>query len=306
MGVSSKPTFKKHLRSITMPCRSHPSTDRIHEVLNKVQRWESISSSLSNPSADIVCSGLSQLAELYECLDDLFKTTLSQNRLISSNCTKWTDELLDVSIKLLDICSTSTDVMSQTKELVRDLECDLRRKGGSSIESIIAKNSVLRNKVRKDMKRSMASLKQMDNMICRFTEDDSENHHLTSVIRVFREVKAFSIVILRSLMVFLGTPILKRKPTNKSWTTISRLLSNSKVVPQEQADDSNENELQRLDAALFRTSDKKESLQIVKTKMVALEDTLEGINSHLNLVSKRLKTTRVSLLNMSKLKMQTS
>ncbi|KAJ9561732.1 hypothetical protein OSB04_006892 [Centaurea solstitialis] len=281
-----------------MPCRSHPSTDRIHEVLNKVQRWESISSSsLSNPSAEIVCSGLSQLVEVYECLDDLFKTTLSQNRSISSNCTKWTGELLDVSVKLLDVCSTSTDVMMQTKEIMRELECDLRRKGGSSIESSIAKYSVLRNKVRKDMKRSVASLKQMDNMICRFTEDDSENHHRTSVIRVLREVKSFSIVILRSLLVFLGTPILKRRPTNKSWTTISRFLSNSKVVPQEQADDSNVNELQCLDVALFCTSNKQESMQIVRKKMVALEATLEGIDSHLNLVCKQLIATRASLLN---------
>ncbi|KAJ9561729.1 hypothetical protein OSB04_006890 [Centaurea solstitialis] len=298
MGVFSKPTSKKYFRSITLPCRSHPSTDRIQQVLNKVQRWESLSS-LSNPSAEIVCSSLSQLEELYECLDDLLKTTLSQNRSIASNYTKWTDELLDVSVKLLDICSTSTDVMSQTKEVMRDLECDLRRKGGSSIETIIAKYNVLGNKVRKDMKRSMASLKQMDNMICRFTKDDSENHNLTSlVIRVFREVEAFSTVILRSLLVFLGTTILNRKPTNKSWRTISRLLSNSKVVPQEQADNSNENELQRLDAILFCTSDKQESIQLLKKKMVALEATLEGINSHLNLVSKRLIATRASLLNM--------
>ncbi|KAJ9561733.1 hypothetical protein OSB04_006893 [Centaurea solstitialis] len=267
---------------------SHPSTHRIQEVLNKVQRWESISSSLSNPSAEIVCSGLSQLAELYECLDVLFKTSFSQNRSISSNCTKWTDELLDVSVKFLDICSTSTDVMMQKKDIVRDLECDLRRKGGSSIESIVAKYSVLRNKVRKDMKRSVASMKQMDNMTCRFTEDDSENHHLTSVIRVFREVKAFSITILRLLLAFLGTPILKRRPTS-TWTTISRLLSSSKVVPQEQANDSNVNELQCLDAALFSTSEKQESMQILRKKMVALEAILEGINSHLNLVSKRFQ-----------------
>ncbi|KVH92247.1 uncharacterized protein LOC112515766 [Cynara cardunculus var. scolymus] len=302
MGVSSKPTSRKHFRSITLPCRSHPSTDRIQKVLNKVKTWESISS-LSNPSAEIVCSGLSQLTELYECLDDLFKTSLSQNLSISSNhTTKFMDELLDASVKFLDICSITTDVMSQTKEHLRDLGCDLRRKGtGSSIESTTAKYIVFRNKLRKDIKGSVASLKQMDNMICccRFKEDDSENHHLTSVIQAFRDVKAFTIVIFRLLLVFLATPLLKRRPGSR-WTAVSRFLSSGKVVPEEKADDSNANELQRLDAALFRycTSDKQEFIQIVKKKIEVLEATLEVINSHLDLISKRLIATRVSLLNM--------
>nr|GEU40697.1 hypothetical protein [Tanacetum cinerariifolium] len=146
-----------------MPCRSHPSTDRIDNVLNKVKTWESSSVSLSNPSAEFVCSGLSKMTELYECFDDLVKTSLLRTSLSSSNQTKkWTDELLDMSVKFLDICSNATDVLSQTKHHIKDLECDLRRTAWCSMEYIIAKYIAFRNKLKKDIKGSVARLKNLN------------------------------------------------------------------------------------------------------------------------------------------------
>ncbi|PWA78317.1 hypothetical protein CTI12_AA217570 [Artemisia annua] len=127
MGVFSIPTSRKHVRSTTMPCQSHPSADRIDKVLNKVKTWES-SLSLSNPSVDIVCKGLSEITGLYECFDELVKTSLLHISSNSSNQTqKYKDLLLDISGMFLDICSNAADVLSQTKQNLRDLECDLRR-----------------------------------------------------------------------------------------------------------------------------------------------------------------------------------
>ncbi|CAH1421667.1 unnamed protein product [Lactuca virosa] len=121
MGFSPKPSSRKDFRSITLPCRSHPCTYRIDKVLNKVKTWES-TSSLSNPSAEIICSGVFQLTELYECLDDLVQTCPSKTSLDSSNQNmRWTDELLDVSVIFMDIFSNISDLMLQTKQHVRDL-----------------------------------------------------------------------------------------------------------------------------------------------------------------------------------------
>ncbi|CAH1421668.1 unnamed protein product [Lactuca virosa] len=126
MGFSPKPSSKKDFRSITLPFRSHPCTYRIDKVLNKVKTWES-TSSLSNPSAEIICSDSS-----------------NQNM-------RWTDELLDRSVIFLDIFSDIYDLMLQTKEHVRDLGCDLRRNGGPSIDIIIDNNTAFRRKLRKDI-----------------------------------------------------------------------------------------------------------------------------------------------------------
>ncbi|KAL7603455.1 hypothetical protein Lser_V15G19446 [Lactuca serriola] len=297
MGFSPKPTPRKDFRSITLPCRSHPCTYRIDKVLNKVKTWES-TSSLSNPFAEIICSGVFQLTELYECLDDLVKTCPSKTSLDSSNQNmRWTDELLDVSVILLDIFSNISDLMLQTKQHVRDLGCDLRRNGGPSIDSIIDNNTAFRKKLRKDIRTSVASLNQLDDMIRHYPFVDFENNHLISVIRVFREVKAFTAVIVQLLLKFLAIPLSKTRSRSR-WTTVSRYISKSKVVPEEKAD-TNINELQHLDAVLFRyrTSNKLEFIQIVRKRLEEFEATVDGINSHMESITRHLITTRTSLLN---------
>ncbi|PWA61665.1 hypothetical protein CTI12_AA371090 [Artemisia annua] len=266
-----------------MPCQSHPSADRIDKVLNKVKTWESLS--LSNPSADIVCKGLSKITGLYECFDDLVKTSLLHISSNSSNRTqKYKDLLLDISGMFLDICSNATDVLSQTKQNLRDLECDLRRNHGVAW---------------KDVKGSLAGLKKLDNMIFGSPlVDDSVNIHLLSVIRVFREVNASSTVIFRLLLVFLATPLTKKRSNGRP-SVVSRILSNSKVVPEEQAD-TNENEFQCLDAALltYIGCEKQEFIKIVQKKLETIEASLEGINSQLELMPRRQIAARASLHNM--------
>ncbi|XP_071713731.1 uncharacterized protein [Rutidosis leptorrhynchoides] len=296
MGFISKPVSKKPFRSVSLPCRSHPSTDEIEKLLNKVKTWES-TLSLVSPSAEIICSGFSQLTELYECLDDLVKTNMSQSSSsrTSNQTMKWTDEVLDISVKFLDICSTITEVISQTSQHLRDLSCDLRRNGGCSNESVISKYNLFRNNLKRDIKGSMASLKQVDKMISSSSLNvDSENYPSISMIPYFREVTALSTVIFRISLVFLATPLLKTK-TARKWTVVST----RKVVPEAKVD-VNVNELQSLDAAVVGYShcDKHENIQVIKKKLEASEATLESINSSIELMSRRLIGTRASLLNM--------
>ncbi|KAK9069479.1 hypothetical protein SSX86_011383 [Deinandra increscens subsp. villosa] len=300
MGVSSKKASRRPVRSVSLPCRSHPNTDRMEKLLNEVNTWESTLSS-SNPSADMICSGFSHLTALYECLEDLFNTNnLSQTSSLFGNDSekKWTDEILDVSVMLLDECSNTSDVTSQTKQLLRDFGCDLRRNGGYSSGSIIAKYTEFRNKLKKEIKRSMSSLKQVENKIrsCPALMVDSENYHQMWVVSVYREVTAFSIVVFRLLLDFLGIPCLRTRPRGR-WTMVSRFLSGGgKVVPEDKAD-TNENEFHRLNAAL--SSEKQEFIQqAVPKNLEALDAALERVNSHQHSMSRRLIRTRASILNM--------
>ncbi|KAK1432350.1 hypothetical protein QVD17_09246 [Tagetes erecta] len=122
-----------------------------------------------------------------------------------------------------------------------------------------------------------------------------ENYHLV----VFREVTSFNIVIFRALLEFLAIPSLRRRETRK-WIAVSRFISNAKVAPEGKLGDTSVNELRRLDATLLKysSSKKKGSIPDVPKNLEVLEATLEGINSHLHLLSRRLITTRVSILNM--------
>ncbi|XP_070049381.1 uncharacterized protein [Nicotiana tomentosiformis] len=102
-ALSSKPN---HVRSISLPGRSHPITQRVEEEINKLK-------SLSvAPTADTVYSGLFGLEKLYKCIDDLFNLPQTLCQSLDAKCI---EDLLDKTVRLLDVCGT-------IKELQEDQE----------------------------------------------------------------------------------------------------------------------------------------------------------------------------------------
>ncbi|XP_027078762.1 uncharacterized protein LOC113777991 [Coffea eugenioides] len=147
--MASKSTALCHIRSISLPCRSHPTTLRIEEELNKIKRWETSSTS------EAICTGLCRLAELYKRMDDLLNLPLTIQAFSQHQNQKWGEEFLDGSSRLVDICGISREIIFQLKENVRDFQSSLRRrKGDSSTETSIANYTSLRRKTKKDAQRS--------------------------------------------------------------------------------------------------------------------------------------------------------
>ncbi|GFZ09428.1 hypothetical protein Acr_21g0000270 [Actinidia rufa] len=201
-----------HSRSISLPCRSHPCTARIEEELNKLKSWEAS----STPNGERICDALSRLEELYVCVDDLLKLNLTQQALSVHQHEEWVDGLLDGSLRLIDVCGVLRDVMSQIKERVRDLQSTLRRrKNDSSTKISIAKFDSFRKNIKKDAKKLIATMKQIEKRIGG-SPLLGLDHHISSVIRVLREVVVATTSIFRLLLLFLSVP------TKRS--LVSRLL----------------------------------------------------------------------------------
>uniref|UniRef100_A0A2C9USA5 Uncharacterized protein n=1 Tax=Manihot esculenta TaxID=3983 RepID=A0A2C9USA5_MANES len=93
-----------HLRSISLPSRSHPLT--IEEQLCKLKASQSSSKGHK----------LSGLKNLF---------TLCHER--QSQCV---ENVLNGSLELLDLCDSTRDFFSQMKECVQELELSLRRRKG--------------------------------------------------------------------------------------------------------------------------------------------------------------------------------
>ncbi|XP_048431196.1 uncharacterized protein LOC125473022 [Pyrus x bretschneideri] len=234
------------IRSISLPSRSHPTTLRVEEELNRLQ-----TSSSCDSTSDSICKSLCGLDELYECVDDLLQMASTQQLL--------SHELLDGALmRLLDICDITGDAISTIKEHVRDLQSALRRrKGDSSLESSISKYTCFRKKMNKDAKKLITSLKQVDNKIATspLLEQD---HHLTAVIRVLREVRVKNMSIFQSLLVLQH----------------------------------------RLDAALYNLcKSSTATFECANKRLEALEVTIEGLENGLESVFRRMIKTRASLLN---------
>ncbi|KAJ7953204.1 DUF241 domain protein [Quillaja saponaria] len=164
-----------HVRSISLPSGSHPTTLRIEEELNKLRNWLATSTSTSGS----ITRGLSGLEELYICLDDLLNLTSTQQVVPYHQQEKSVEELLDGSVRILDICGITRDNLLQVREHVQALQSALRRrKGDSSIESKVAEYTLFRKKMKKNAKKLITALKQMENKSGASPLLDQDHHRL--------------------------------------------------------------------------------------------------------------------------------
>ncbi|KAG5530106.1 hypothetical protein RHGRI_030467 [Rhododendron griersonianum] len=299
MASFSKPRSSRYeIRSISLPSRSHPTTLRIEEELNKLKISEASS---TTTKAEKICSGLLGLNEVYKCLDEVLKLPLTQKALSLDQHERWIDESLDASVRLLDVCSTARDFTSQIKERVIDLESAIRRKKGDSrIQICTAEYFSFRKEMNKGVKKLIKDVKQIDSKISSLPLLDQQledDHHVTAVIRVQKEVSWISMSVYNSLLLFFSPRI--SKPKSKNW---SKLLDKGRVACEEQK--GNGNELQRVDVALSNiwqcggSSDQVgENMKMAQNGLEELEASIESIENGLECLFKGLIKARASLLN---------
>ncbi|KAJ9541070.1 hypothetical protein OSB04_027576 [Centaurea solstitialis] len=271
MAVSSKVSFRCQAKSISLPCRSHPSTLRIEQELNAAKT----NAVVAKLSAETICGGLSQLTVLYECMDDLLNSSATRVLIARQQNMKLVEDLVDESMKFLDVCGSIRDMVSQMKEHIRDLQCALRRrKGELSSEKSVTKYNCFRKKMNKDVKGLVASLKQVDNNT---TVVDSDDHHLAAVIKAVIGPNRLSLVV-------------------------SKLIHKGMVACEEQQEQGVLNEFDSIDAALqtlskYESSTQSDKTQIAKCRLERLEAQLECMESRLECMFRHLIRSRATLLN---------
>ncbi|KAL1806122.1 hypothetical protein ACET3Z_029190 [Daucus carota] len=290
MACASEANNSHHIRSISLPSRSHPNIVEVDEELRKLKTRD-VSSSCN---ASAVSSDLLTLEGLYRCIADLLNLQLTQQALSNHRQEKWVDELLDGSVRLLDICGTTRDFTSQIKEHVVDLQSAIRRKKGDlTLATSISKFNSFRRKMKKQARKLIADLKQVDIKITCSAIFDLD-YHLSEVIRVLKEVSSVSISVFQSLLLFFSSPVSKSKSTK--WSLVSKLIQKGTVTCEEQLE--NKNELEKVDSALDSyDSCESEKIEIAQERLKALHDSIELIESAIECMSRRLIRTRASFLN---------
>ncbi|KAJ9536109.1 hypothetical protein OSB04_un000719 [Centaurea solstitialis] len=213
---SSSPSISKcNFRSISLPTRSHPSTYQLEEELTNLKTWEASSTS-SMPTIDTVCGALMGLERLYTCVNDLVGLPLTQQSLSHQKHQKLVDELLDRSMMLLDVCGSLRDTMEQVKQHVRDVQSALRRGKGD-----LSFNTSFFKKIEKDVKRSLSTLKQINNKIGATTLSNLD-HHLSGVIMSLRDTSLVSISVFKSLLALTSSVFISKSKPNR-WSIVSSL-----------------------------------------------------------------------------------
>ncbi|CAJ2646703.1 hypothetical protein L195_g002807 [Trifolium pratense] len=282
---------KYHVRSNSFPSQSHPSSTRIEQDLNKIKTWEATSTSTSHS----ITNGLSMLEDLYISLEDLLKMASTQKAISNHQGEKSVEELLDGSVKILDVCGIARDTMLQIKENVQTLHSSLRRrKGAASIEKSVAEYNFFTKKMKKNVSKLITSLKQMES---KFGASSllNQDQEFVAVITVLREVIVMNISIFQSILSFLVGSASKSKADK--WLKVAKLM-HKKVECEEKLE--NFNELQCVEASLrtlLREGSNVSKMQDAHEKIEASENAIEMIENGLESVFRRLVKTRVSLLN---------
>ncbi|XP_031259271.1 uncharacterized protein LOC116117373 [Pistacia vera] len=272
-----------HTRSNSFPSRRHPITSEVDQHLCRLRDSQSTSTSSSSISHQIL-----GLQNLHDCVDQLLQLSMSQQALAQDQKKQSVDELLNGSLRLLDICSIAKDALLQTKESVQGLQSIFRRRRGDDLELTIEVKKYLtsRKTVKKTIQKALKNLKGLKH---RSSSPICEEQEMISMLK---EVDSVTFNVIESLLSLILGPRASSKLS--SWSVVSKLIMQPKQVACEETDP---NEFEEVDAELSTLLNKKSTCENIKIQLQELESSIQDLEDGLESLSRRLIKTRVSLLN---------
>ncbi|CAN1770806.1 hypothetical protein LINPERHAP1_LOCUS11711 [Linum perenne] len=238
-----------HARSNSLPSdRQHPLVSELDDQVCRLRQSESISHKLNG------------LQDVYHCVDKLIQLPSTQQAMFHDQT-----ELLDGSLRMLDLCNTARDALSQLNESVSELQSAIRRRQGD----LVAETKRYLNSRKIVKKAIQKALKGIENK-----KSTSSNNESESIV----------LEVLESLLSFIS----QSNSKSSSWSLVSKLIAAQKTTVAASG-----NEFAEVDACL-KTNKSSEELQAhLKNLQPCIQDLEEGVESLFRCLIK----TRSSILN---------
>ncbi|KAB5568064.1 hypothetical protein DKX38_001857 [Salix brachista] len=217
------------------------------------------------------------LRDLHTSANDLLHSPEIQQVLVSQKQEKWLHEVSEASLRMLDVCGISKDVLLLVKEHLLELQLKLRRKRvcKQGVSTEIAAYDRYRKKLKKETLKCLKSLKGTTGKSV--TPDASHvDHSIMVVAEVLREVRVTAITIVESLLSLVAIPWLDQGSSKGSFIRSTFLRSTGQ--------------------SLYGFFDET-ALHSAYKRMEAVEIALEDLEVELECMFRRLIQTRVLLLN---------
>ena len=275
-----------HARSNSLPSRPHPLILKCNEHLD----------SLRASSSSLLSHKLGGLQDLIECVEKLVQLPLTQHALLHERQENWVDELLDGSLRLLDVCTAAKDALLHTKECTRELQSIIRRRrrGEVQLTEEVKKFLTSRKVVKKAISKALANMKGATKN-CNISSMDKD-HQTVALTALLQDVEVATLSTFQTIMQFISGTTTQSK--SNSWLSISKLIQTKRVACSQVEDES---EFAQVDVALqsfvFTKGSKVEDVNNLQTQLEKMESRIQDLEEGLEFLLRRLIKIRVSLLN---------
>uniref|UniRef100_A0A0E0IFK5 Uncharacterized protein n=1 Tax=Oryza nivara TaxID=4536 RepID=A0A0E0IFK5_ORYNI len=158
-----------HQRSISLPSRP----------LSKVEdELHSIEACISSPSTtiEVVSDGLRRLGDIYSSIVEIM--CLPSNQICSSQQRRLLDGEMECSLQLLDLCNSMSEVFTELKIIIQDLQVHLRKGDGAVVQAKIQSFIRLMKNAKKHSKKTVK--KVVSDNDCRIVKLMSEAREITT------------------------------------------------------------------------------------------------------------------------------
>ncbi|PSS18015.1 WEB family protein [Actinidia chinensis var. chinensis] len=125
---SSKPAKPFHVRSTSLPCRSHPLISQLKDDLAELKSW---GSNPHNRTSAWLSDGLNRLKTVHDYFDDILQ--LPQTRELLRNQTDSIENLLEDFLKFVDVYGIFQNLILSLKQEHSAIQVALRKKDESKI-----------------------------------------------------------------------------------------------------------------------------------------------------------------------------
>ncbi|KAI3464720.1 hypothetical protein Pfo_021383 [Paulownia fortunei] len=276
-----------HSRSNSFPSQSHPVMECVEDHLCRLKASEATST-----SATSICANLASLRDLHEGINTLIQMPSIQQALSQEQGENWINELLEGSLRLVDLCGFSRDIVYLTKESVQDLESSIRRNKVEAAPAVDVNTYVAsRKKINKMVNKCIKNLKSFNQNSTALPDRD---YDIKAIGTMLKETESLDFSVLKSVLILLSGE--KERSNQRSWSLLSKFTQTSRVCS-EVDQESGAEDLCTLNVHKSRKSMDSTTVKNMLKQLKASEMTIQEIEEGLEALFRSLVKTRVSLLN---------
>ncbi|KAL0391855.1 UNVERIFIED_CONTAM: hypothetical protein Sradi_2408300 [Sesamum radiatum] len=230
------------------------------------------------------------LRDLHDSVNRLLHSPHTKLEIIHHGREKWANEVSEASLKMADSCAAAKDLLLLAKEHLQSLQSAFRRIAATATETAAdhAGNHfepyrLPRKQLKKAILKRLNSLKGMKNTCLAAASAASlqpdEDQNLGAVVELLKEVRATTLMIVRSLLSLIALPNPDGKPGSVRKDPVFRL------------------KLTRVDSLSFWDKCEAAEIRSVAKRLEEVETVVEDMEAELDHMFRRLVRTRASLLN---------